>query len=177
MKQWKKTVVAYTVAAGLVIAGTATTTIQTTYAAPDLKVVVPIQKSDQATIQHIKHLAASGKTVNSENFGLGSKIQSIKKHWGNPDEASDETYVYYNKRNINFVADYGKVAIINSTDKSYFNITYKEVKKTLGKAVKEVKGEDAVYVTYKAGKNTLTIAFYYDNAGTAPSTIKQVSVS
>ena len=104
-------------------------------------------------------------------------LHCAKGKWGKPDEGSDANYLSYSKRHIEFIANKGKVTEIYSFDKSYFDITYKEVKQILGKPMKEMRGEDGVYVTYKAGKHTLQIAFYYNNEGTAPSTMKDVTVS
>lgn len=178
LKSWKKSALAFSLATGLLVTGTAITTIKTTHAAPNTKMVTTMHKqSHQQTIKNIKKLAIQGKTVNSENFSLQSKTSNIVKKWGKPDEGSDANYLYYSKRNISFHAQKEKVVGIYSADKSYFEITYKEVKQTLGKPVKEVKGEDGVYVTYKAGKNTLQFAFYYNYEGTGPSTLKEVFVS
>jgi hypothetical protein len=178
VRNWKKTAIVFTLATGLLITGTSLTTINVSDAAPKSKIEATVQqKSHQAAIKKIKNLATQGKTVNSEKFALRSRTSAIIKKWGKPDEGSDEAYLYYSKRNISFAAENGKVETIYSADKSYFDITYKEVKKTLGKPVQEVKGEDGIYVTYKAGKNSLEFVFYYNDEGTAPSTIKEVSVS
>jgi Skp family chaperone for outer membrane proteins len=176
MKRWKKSAIVFTVATGLLITGTSLTTINTSLAAPNTKVVVAEHHQSQQTIKNIKKLAYQGRTVNSENFGLQSKTKDIVKKWGEPDEGSDENYLYYAKRGMDLVAKEGKVVKIYSVDKSYHGITYKEVKQTLGKPVKEVKGEDGYYLTYKAGKNTLEFAFYYNNEGTKPSTLAGVNV-
>ncbi|WP_028776225.1 DUF4309 domain-containing protein [Shimazuella kribbensis] len=177
MKNWKKSAIAFSLATGLLITGTAITTIHTTHAAPNTKIVSPVQQqSNQATIKKIRNLASQGKTVNSEKFGLQSKTNDIVKKWGKPDSGSDANHLYYDKKGIGFIAEKGKVVKIYSGDKSYWDITYKEVKQTLGKPVKEVKGEDGVYLTYKAGKNTLVFAFYYNNEGTEPSTLGEVTV-
>lgn len=175
MKQWKKTVIACSLATGLVLTNVAPGIINHSYAAPRTKIQI-VQVKHQAQVQKIKKFAVAGKTVNSDCFGIGSKVSHIKKKWGKPDAGSDNRYLSYSKHHISFEAVGGKVTKIYSTDKSYWNITYKEVRKSLGKPVKEVKGEDAVYLTYKAGKHTLIIAFYYDNKGTGPSTIKEVTV-
>nr|WP_255724603.1 DUF4309 domain-containing protein [Shimazuella soli] len=124
----------------------------------------------------MKKRAIAGKTTNSENFSIGSKTKDIVKKWGKPDQGSDAEYLGYNKRKIGFFATSGRVNLIVSNDKKYSGITYKEVKRELGKPSKERKGEDGIYVTYKAGKHALEIAFYYNKAGNAPDTIKEVSV-
>lgn len=178
LKSWKRSALAFSLATGLLVTGTAITTIKTTHAAHNTKVVTLMhQQSHKQTIKKIKKLATQGKTVNSEKFALQSKTNDIVKKWGKPDEGSDANYLYYNKRGMSFHAQKGKVVGIFSVDKSYFDITYEEVKQTLGKSIKEVKGEDGVYVTYKAGKNILKFTFYYNNEGTEPSTLKEVSVS
>jgi Skp family chaperone for outer membrane proteins len=177
IKNWKKSAMVFTLATGLLVTGTSLTTINTSHAAPNTKVVVPKHhQSHQQTIINIEKLASQGKTVNSENFGLQSKTDDIIKKWGKPDEGSDENWLYYSKRGMDIVAEKGKVVKIYSTDKSYYDITYKEVKRTLGKPIKEVKGQDGHYITYKAGTNTLEFAFYYNNEDTKPSTLAGVNV-
>ncbi len=175
MKQWKKTVIACSLATGLVLGNVVPGIVSHSFAAPRAKIQV-VQVKHQTQVQNIKKLAVAGKTVNSECFSIGSKVSHIKQKWGKPDAGSDNSYLTYGKRHITFEAVGGKVTKIQSTDKSYWNITYKEVRKGLGTPINEVKGEDGVYLTFKAGKHTLDIAFYYNNEGNAPSTIKDVTV-
>jgi hypothetical protein len=134
------------------------------------------QQNHPKLLKQTKQLAVEGKVINSESFGLGSSHDAIVKKWGKPDEGSDRDNLFYEKRRIIFFGKVGHTTEIYSNDLRYDEITYKEVKKALGKPVKEVKGEDAIYVTYPAGKHTLEFAFYYNDLGTAPSTIKSLSV-
>src|SRR5690606_33010907 len=99
LKSWKKSVLVFSIATGLLITATAITAIKTTHAAPNTKKVTPMHKQNhQQTIKNIKKLAIQGKTVNSENFSLQSKTSHIVKKWGEPDEGSDASYLYYSKR-------------------------------------------------------------------------------
>jgi hypothetical protein len=69
MKSWKKSAIVFTLATGLLVTGTSLTIVDTSHAASNSKVVVPVH---QQTIKNIKKLAFQGKTVNSENFSLQS---------------------------------------------------------------------------------------------------------
>jgi hypothetical protein len=178
MKNWKKTAIAFSLATGLLVTGSAISTIQTTHAASNTKVVSPTTQSQQTTIKKIKEFASQGKTVNSENFALQSKTKDIVEKWGKPDPSSNPNEFFYVKRGVGFIVEKGKVVKIFSGDKSYDEITYKELKQSLGKPDKETKKEDVgVFLTYKAGKNTLQFIFYYQNDSTQPTTLSELNVS
>ncbi|WP_028778635.1 DUF4309 domain-containing protein [Shimazuella kribbensis] len=178
MKSWKRKVIAFSLASGLLITGTAITTICTTHAASNTKIVSPMHQSQQTTIKKIKHLADQGKTVNSEEFALQSKTKDIVKKWGEPDESSNPNEFFYDDRGVGFIAKNEKVVKIFSGDRCYDDITYKAVKQVLGKPAKETKKKGTgVFLTYKAGKNTLQFIFYFKNGSTEPTTLSELNVS
>src|SRR5690242_8926155 len=76
-------------------------------------------ESHQQILHRTMKLAASGKTINSENFGIGSDGNAIVKKWGKPDKGSvKEEYLSYKKRSIWFrLSSKGKV--FNIFDSSY----------------------------------------------------------
>lgn len=176
MNKTIKTIVATTFTAGTLLAGFSQINQVDASSVAQTHQMSTEQQNHQKLIKQIKQLAVEGKVINSESFGLGSSHNDIVKKWGNPDEGSDKNYLYYDKRQISFFGEFGHVKQINTYDHRYFDITYKEVQKEFGKPVKEVKGEDGVYWTYKTGNHTLEITFYYNDLGTAPENIKELSV-
>jgi hypothetical protein len=136
-----------------------------------------VQQDHRHVIEKTEQLARQGKTINSENFAIGSTGEDIQKKWGKPDSnnSSEDAYTY-SKRNIEFFLSKGVVTHIVSYDTNYKNITYQEVKKTLGQPSKETSGDDAFYATYECGKKLLMFSFYYDKSGKIPDTIKQIVV-
>ncbi|WP_028778202.1 DUF4309 domain-containing protein [Shimazuella kribbensis] len=170
MKTMTKTILATT----LVVSAAFTGFAAVTHAAPKTE-VVQIQKNHKLTLEQTMVKGKQGKAINSENFGLGSRGKDIKKKWGKP-TSEDESYLEYTNKRILFILEKGKVNNVFTQDKRYDGITYAEVTKTLGKPAKTAEGEDGVYASYKAGKNTVTFAFYYDKTGTKADTIKDVAV-
>ncbi|WP_028777747.1 DUF4309 domain-containing protein [Shimazuella kribbensis] len=165
------------VIAATLMVGAAITNLSTpTYASLDSK-NVQAQQDHRRIIEKTEQLARQGKTINSENFAVGSKGEDIQNKWGKPDSnnSSEEAYTY-SKRNIEFFLSKGIVTHIVSYDTNYKNITYNEVIKTLGEPAKETRGEDGVYATYECGKKLLMFSFYYDKSGKNPDTIKQIVV-
>lgn len=176
MNKTIKTVVATTFTIGTLLAGFSQITPVDASSTIQPHQVSTQQQNNQKLVKQIKQLAAEGKVITSESFRLGSSHADIIKKWGKPDEGSDKDYLYYDKRQISFFGESGHVKQINTYDQRYYDITYKEVQKEFGKPVKEVKGEDGIYWTYKTGDHTLEITFYYNDLGTAPENIKELSV-
>lgn len=138
--------------------------------------IADVQESHQQTIKNTVKLAKQGKTINSEKFGIYSKGSEIRNQWGQPDQSSDENYFIYNKRQIEFELKQNKVVWITSYDKKFNDITVEEVKKIAGEPQKVKEGEDAYYLEYKKGIYVLEFAFYYDDQGEKPDTLKEVYV-
>jgi hypothetical protein len=117
--------------------------IYTANAAPDTKVVT-VEENHQKLIQDTLELAIQGKTINSENFGIGSKGSDIKREWGTPDPPESDGSVYvYQKRKIWFeVSRKSRVTGICSFDERLWDITLAEVKKIAVAPEREHKGED-----------------------------------
>ncbi|MGA8942596.1 MAG: DUF4309 domain-containing protein [Thermoactinomyces sp.] len=134
------------------------------------------EQNHQQTIKDTVKLAKQGKTINSEKFGVFSKGSEIRNQWGQPDQGSDENYFYYSNRQIGFVLKQNRVVWITSYDKKFNNITVPEVKKAAGEPQKVKAGEDAYYLEYKKGIYVLEFAFYYDDQGEKPETLKEVYV-
>lgn len=174
MKKWQKGAIAFSVAAALALPITLPA-IHVADAAPK-KSVQHVDAKDRVTLQQTKVSAVTGKTINSENFGVGSSTKDIIKKWGKPTNGSDDSYLYYNNRNIEFTAVKGKVTGVYSHDKRFNTISYQEVLSVYGKPVAQSNGSDAVYADYKAGKHKLTLAFFYDKTGKKPSTLKNIIV-
>lgn len=172
MKKMTKVVVAAAVFAGGVFGTLFTADI--TSAATNTK-IVSVQEDHKQIISQTVKLAKKGKTINSGKFGIHSSGKEIRKAWGEPDEGSDDQYLYYSKRKIEFVLNDDKVVFINSYDQRFANISIAEVRENVpGKPI-EKSGEDAYYLEYQLGKHVLEFAFYYDAKG-KPDTIKEVYV-
>lgn len=56
------------------------------------------------------------------------------------------------------------VFLLQTTDKSYSNVTYQEVKKAFGKAP-EYKDKNGGFVSYQAVSNVLSFYFHSDGKG------------
>jgi hypothetical protein len=138
--------------------------------------VVTTEENHQKLIQDTLELATQGKTINSENFGIGSKGSAIKREWGVPDRGSDREWYFYWERLIYFKLDKDRVTNILSFDERLSDITLAEVKKIAGKPESEWKGEDGFYLDYTVGKYQLRFGFCYDNDGINPGTCKELII-
>lgn len=176
MKKMAKVMVAAAVLAGGVF-GTFTAA-DVTHAAPNTNIVIA-QQNHKQVIEQTVELAKKGKAINSGKFGLQSSGQQIQKEWGKPDGESDQNYLSYKKRQIDFELKNDKVKQIITYDKKYDDITFEEVDEAVGTSADRTDlryGEDGVYLTYKLGNRVLEFVFYYDDAGKEASTVKEVYV-
>lgn len=181
LKKWQKNSIVFSLATGLLLSGIILPSVNTVSAAqPQQKQEVQSTNAKhQVILKHMKKLATEGKTVNSENFGIGSAGKDIVKKWGEP-TSQYKNYLQYEERNIAFELKSGKVIIIYAQDKRYDNITYQEVGKVFGKPVKQYYEEDSgdhshVRAIYKVGKRTLTIGFKH-NEDHVPTTIESLEL-
>lgn len=177
MKKMAKVMVAAAVLAGGVFGSF--TVADVTHAAPNTKIVTT-QQNHKQVIEQTVELAKKGKAINSGKFGLQSSGKQIQKEWGKPDgELTDQNYLSYKKRRIDFELKNDKVKQMITYDNKYDDITFEEVDKTVGDSADRTDlryGEDGVYLTYTFGSRVLEFVFYYDDAGREPSTVKEVYV-
>lgn len=125
--------------------------------------------NQEKMIKDINAAAKIGKTIDSEEFRIGSSIKDIYKKWGNPPTYGEDGAGYvelsYGEPPVTFWARQNKVEIIDSWQENYHKIIYQQVKKILGKPVSEkhvFHGETGYFlVTYKAG--TYTLEFYFNH--------------
>lgn len=176
MNKWQKSGITFSVATALLLSGIALPMIHTADAAPTQQAVSSTQVKHHALLKQTKSLAQVGKTINSENFGIGTKANDIIKKWGKPDYPDSTYELYYQKHSTSFFIKSGKVSSLTSFDKRYFGVSYKEVIQTYGKPVKQTFGDDGVYVQYKVGNRVLEVVFAYDKAGKKPDTIHYIEV-
>jgi hypothetical protein len=117
-------------------------------------------EEEQQIVKKIMELSAKGKTINSEEFGIGSHESDIRKKWGEP-TGSNETYLsYMEKKQTEFALKDGIVTNwVNSSDKRIKEITYDEVVKIAGEPNSNKISEEERYVTYQTGKYTLLLIF------------------
>lgn len=177
MKKWQKSAVTFSVATALLLSNIALPIVNNADAAPQKQAAQSVNIKNIATLSQMKAKMAEGKTINSENFGIGSSSNDITKKWGKPFDSSQNN-LWYDDRQIEFFVKAGKVTSIYSYDKRYKNISYEEVSQVFGKAVKEgrVKG-DAVYdAQYKVGKHTISFAFSLKSQNQAPNKVLSVTV-
>lgn len=153
-----KTVVATTFTVGALLAGISQIHIAHASSIPSVQHQYTQQQNHQKLIKQTKQLAAEGKVINSESFGLGSSRNAIIEKWGKPEE-SDANSLFYEKRKILFELKANKVTSLDSLDKKFQNITEKEVRQALGKPDKVKHYEDGTELYYKAGKHTLCFVF------------------
>jgi len=158
----------------------------------DASVVSAQHQQAELVLKKTVALAKRGYAINTkkENIKLGSTAAEVKQKYGQPDFSDSPTYLVYSEKRLEFFLEetmgipdnqrrvVGRVVGIVTTDHRYENITYQQVKTVLARypKVSEVKGEDAVYVTYRVGFYFLTFAFYYDRLGQDPDTIKEVHI-
>jgi hypothetical protein len=141
----------------------------------------PIKQKNAVLLLETKKLAKQGKVTTSGEFKLGSAKSEIVKKWGNPDKDSKQKSgeLKYSKRQVSFfVGNYDghkdSVYSLHNFDKRYANVSYKDVKNTLG-AGKEYKGKNDGYLTYEVGGNILT--FYFNVKNGTFTNIKYVEVT
>jgi hypothetical protein len=159
MQRIAKMIVAATLLVSATLIG-----ISPIYAANDVQnaKVVPTKKNHQQLIQDTLELAAQGKTINSENFGINSKGSDIRKEWGDP--GSDDLFLLYHERDILFeLNNEDRVVSIHSGIERFRGITVEEVKKIAGEPEEEIVGECATYLDYTAGKYHLEFTFHYES--------------
>nr|WP_255724473.1 DUF4309 domain-containing protein [Shimazuella soli] len=122
---------------------------------------VSIQKQHKQTLDQARKLAAQGKVINSEHFGLGSKKKDIVRKWGKPDATDNmgvgQEQIDYKKRGVSFFLYKGTVTSVTTEDKRILALTHDEVLKAWGKPYKHDQGAGQVYETYKAGKHDIDI--------------------
>lgn len=138
------------------------------------------QQDHAKLLKQTMQLAKQGKVKTSGKFGLSSTRKSIETKWGKADTDSQRGQLKYSKRATIFeVADWDghkdSVFLLQTTDKSYANVTYQEVKKAFGKG-SEYKGADGGYISYQAGDNVLNFNFHADKKGNLTK-IKNVEVT
>jgi hypothetical protein len=168
--------ITFRVVAVLLLLGVAFTMINIVDAATKQQEDSSMHMKNLALLKQTISLAQSGKTINSENFGIGTKANDIVKKWGKPDYPDSTYELYYQTHSTSFFIKSGKVSSLTSFDKRYFDVTYKEVIQAYGKPVKQTFGDDGVYVQYKVGNRVLEVVLFYDNAGKNADTIHYVHV-
>jgi outer membrane protein assembly factor BamE (lipoprotein component of BamABCDE complex) len=122
---------------------------------------VKTQESNKQIIDKTVKLAAQGKVINSEQFGLGSKKQDILKKWGKP-EYTDKyenhwEVLDYTKRGVRFLLVKGQVTEVTTEDKRVLALSHKDVEQALGKPIEQDHGAGQIYETYQSGKNLIQI--------------------
>jgi hypothetical protein len=157
-----KTIGATSLIVGTLLAGLSSIGVPQTDAAPLTKAqhVTVAQQNNQQIIKQTKQLAAEGKTINSDNLGLGSTSSAIIKKWGLPDpnHSDKDRLDYYQKKKVVFELKKNKVTTVYSADKRFQSLTLKEIQKVLGKGQVSY-FEDGYEVLYKAGKHNLRFIF------------------
>ncbi|WP_028777273.1 DUF4309 domain-containing protein [Shimazuella kribbensis] len=157
MKKIAKTLLTTTLLAGVIIPITAS--IPNVYAASQHD--SGKSSEHKQTLDQTRNLAAQGKVINSEHFGLGSKKKDILRKWGKPDSTEstgdEQEQITYEKRRVSFFVYKGIVTSVTTTDKRILALSHDEVEKAWGKPIKHDQGAGQVYETYKAGKNEIDI--------------------
>jgi hypothetical protein len=111
-------------------------------------------------IKKIMYLSSKGKTINSEEFGIGSREEDIRQKWGEPTSSNENFLSYAEKKQTEFDMENGIVTDwVNSSDKRLKEITYEEVLQTAGKPVSDKINEGKRYMSYRTGKYNLLLIF------------------
>ncbi|WP_028778383.1 DUF4309 domain-containing protein [Shimazuella kribbensis] len=159
MNKTTKTMIATTLVVGSLFTGSIS--IPAIYAEkePERVHVVNDVKHEQL-IKKIMYLSSKGKTINSEEFGIGSHEVDIRKKWGEPTSSNEYFLSYAEKKQTEFAIENGYVKNwVNSSDKRLEEITYEEVLKTAGKPLTNKTNEGRRFVTYQTGKYNLLLIF------------------
>lgn len=176
-KRLGKGMLVATLAVGTLLGGLVAA--QPSYAANNLQ-TAQTQQDHAKLLKQTMQLAKQGKVKTSGEFGLFSSRKSIEAKWGKADKDSKSWQSKYSKHATIFeFADFDghkdSVYLVQTTDKSYSDVTYQEVKKVFGKG-SEYKGIDGGYVSYQAGDHTLSFNFYTDKKGNLTK-IKNIEVT
>ncbi|MBN6185367.1 DUF4309 domain-containing protein [Aneurinibacillus sp. BA2021] len=157
--------------------------IQAVYQAGDYRLVYVYDDSDKTVryieltqtrqetfLQQVMTRAAAGKVTNSE-FDLGTKENTILAQWGRPEE-QDTGFLFYKKKGVLFSIDEPAktVSMITSYDPELRTYTLEQVKKALGKPIKEYGSDGDYMLYYKSGTHSIYFGFDYPNEknGTNP---------
>ncbi|MFT9846441.1 DUF4309 domain-containing protein [Aneurinibacillus sp. REN35] len=121
------------------------------------------QTKQETLLQQVMNRAAAGKVTNSE-FALGAKENTILSQWGKPEE-QDTGFLFYKKKGVMFSIDEPAktVSMITSYDPQLKTYTLEQVKKALGKPVKEYGSDGDYMVFYKSGTHSVYFGFEYPN--------------
>ncbi|MCH5585164.1 YjgB family protein [Shimazuella sp. AN120528] len=173
-KDFGKGILVATLAVGTLFGGLIAT--QPSYAANNIHAAQAHNEQNHAKLlKQTMQLANKGKVISSGEFGIYSSQKSIESKWGKPDSDSNraEGEMKYNKHATLFyvgddVTDHGGETVVyqlQTTDKRYASVTYKEIQKTLGKGY-VYKDKNGGFVSYEvADAKSLTFYFNVDKKG------------
>ncbi|WP_028775867.1 DUF4309 domain-containing protein [Shimazuella kribbensis] len=112
--------------------------------------------SSSTLLDTIKQRSVKAKTLNSQQFAVGSSLNDVEDAWGPAEDLSTVAANYWT-RNIRFLYDGNTpkrtITAIDDFDPQLQTIRLKQVKQKFGKPISAVEQEGNYYVTYKANNN------------------------
>lgn len=135
-------------------------------------IVAQAKGSTSVLLNTIKQRSEQAKTLNSENFGIGSNLDDVVNAWGPVEDLSTVAANYWSHHTRFFYdANTPKRAItgIDDFDPRLQEINLKQVEHKFGKKpISAVEQEGNYYVTYYANENH-TITFVFQSKFTNPN--------
>lgn len=126
-------------------------------------IVAQAKGSTNHLLNTIKHRSEQAKTLNSENFGVGSNLDDVVAAWGPVEDLSTVAANYWS-HHIRFFYDANTpnrtITGIDDFDPRLQEINLKQVQRKFGNPVSAVEQEGNYYVTYNANEyHTITFVF------------------
>lgn len=143
-------------------------------------IVAQAKGSTTALLKTIKQRSEQAKTLNSENFGVGSNLDDVIADWGPVEDLSTVAANYWSHHTRFFYDENTPKRVITGIDDfdpRLQSIHLKQVKQKFGKPISAVEQEGNYYVTYHANEYH-TITFVFQSNFTNPNpTLESYNIS
>jgi hypothetical protein len=124
--------------------------------------IIAEAKSSNALLNSIQQQLQQGKTLNSEDFSVGSSLNDVEAAWGSAEDLSTVAANYWS-RHIRFFYDENTtnrtITGIDDFDSRLQGIKLKQVLQKFGEPVSAVEQEGNYYVTYNINSYAVTFVF------------------
>jgi hypothetical protein len=124
--------------------------------------IIAEAKSSNALLNSIQQRLQQGKTLNSEDFAVGSSLNDVEAAWGPAEDLSTVAANYWS-RHIRFFYDENTtnrtITGIDDFDSRLQGIKLKQVLQKFGEPVSAVEQEGNYYVTYNVNSYAVTFVF------------------